>query len=730
MRRPLLALPLLAVFGAPASADDGLRPGETVRVSSDVFPGAVPETEDGLPTLWPVRIIDAWTGRPIPGATVRVPNHNVGGSAPEDIFDRCSGTADRDGWVRLPWKEARRFHDYIVADAPGYAPNPLCKFEAPSCQLVPGTDVPVQILDFTGQPVADARVALNLGCGHIPEQRHAVTDAQGRAVLGSMDPTVAWRNPSCIWLECSRLDQGPAILSAVWRPGDAPVPVYCDPGIVVFGRVLGPDGKPVENAVVGADDRERPWMRTGADGRFRLVGVEPWTRIDVYPTYSREEPMTWFYAPPEGVERTFVLGSAESGAELEVTLLGAAGEPAVGARVVAVRSSDGFTVPRMSDSTGWAGFSLPPGHYEVEVHGALGAWGAARGAVDLEEGGTASLTLTVPRRTTVRVDAARVKDLRVRLCTAREYKELKPAAIDGQDVAVPTDEPAAFLVWGHERGELVANIIHVPRQPPDDDAPLVLDWVPTTRVTARLVGPDGSSALGHLSVVRFRNRSGWRSLGEDTDATSTPSEETRLSGTLDWTAKPDDPGLAPAFGTLRIDERGKPVDLGEVQFRAAHGSALQLELPPGSSAEGAMATVTLPLEKFKWQGVIRSDNSLGIDLSWLVPGDVLTVSVPGPLVPRDFRVDAAGSWIVRWPDTSLRIHAVDEAGAPIPDASVRLDDPVVTSETTGAGALLLGIPPGTHEVLVAADGYLAKILTLTLAEGDPREVRVQLPVRD
>ena len=86
-------LALLAVFAAAggSSADDGLRPGESVREADDVYPCS-PFQE-----LWAVRIVDAWTGRPIPGATVHVPNHVPDGATPEDISDLCAAQAEAKG---------------------------------------------------------------------------------------------------------------------------------------------------------------------------------------------------------------------------------------------------------------------------------------------------------------------------------------------------------------------------------------------------------------------------------------------------------------------------------------------------------------------------------------------------------------------------------------------------------------------------------------------------------
>ena len=730
LRALVPALLLTPLVAARATADDGLRPGETVRETDAVYPGAVPEDDDGLPTLWPVRIVDAWTGKPIPGATVRVPEHGAGdGAAPQDMYDLCSGTADKDGWVRLPWKQAMGWRDYILADAPGYAPNEYCDLGSKSCALSPGADVPIVLRDYTGRTVAGARVALNLCCQHISDQRESATDAAGRAVLRSIRPQEAQRNAACIWLEAPRLHRGTAILGTVWRPGDPPVPIYGAPGVVVAGTVIGPDGKPRENAVVGAHGQGRPWMRTGADGRFRLVGVTPWTQIDLYPKYGSDEPMTWFFAPPEGVERTVTLGAPNSGVALKVTLRGPSGEAAEGARIVVVRPLDGLTAPRVSDASGAGEFSLPAGHYEVVAGDDLGPWNAARGTVDLRDGEPAALSLAVTPRPTVRIDASRLKGVKVKLCTAREERDIDPQAIDGRDVPVPADEPAAFFVWGHEDRELLVHVVEVPPPGPAREKPLVLDWVPATRVTARLCGPEGAPVEGRLTIERERGAPERDSTRPGTTGTATPAAETHLTGTVDWVAVPNDKGLGPSSGTIRITEAGKPVDLGEIRLRPAFGRVFRVEIPKDTPTDGVMATVTVRRTSYLWTGIIGKDGTLDADVPWIGPGEVVTVSIPGNLAPCELRVAGPPPWIAKWPRTSLTVHATDETGNDISGASVLLDDPVVTWETTGAGALLLGVRPGPHEVVVAADGCRAKIVTLTLAEDDPREIRVRLSAR-
>ncbi|MBN2491236.1 MAG: hypothetical protein JXQ29_10360, partial [Planctomycetes bacterium] len=312
-----LAAPL-AARPAPAQPTPrpDLGPGEAVEETDAIFPGAESLDEEGEPRIWAVRIVDARTGLAIPKAVVQVPNHVRRGAAPEDIYYRHVARADRDGWVRVPCKQLEGWRDYIVADAPGYAAEEQCCPDDTECALVAGADVPVVLVDYTGRPVAGARIALNLGCGHIPDQREAATDAAGRAVLRSIYPP----RHDDIWVDAPGQHRGTTRLAGTWRPGSPPVLIHTSPGIVVAGRLLLPDGKPWTGALVGPHGFHRPWARTDHEGRFRLAGVSAWSVIEVYATDDEEEPCAQFHAPPEGVERVLVRGAPTSGAPLQVRL--------------------------------------------------------------------------------------------------------------------------------------------------------------------------------------------------------------------------------------------------------------------------------------------------------------------------------------------------------------------------------------------------------------------------
>lgn len=491
----VLALVIVVLsFGGAVRGDDDLRDGESVTETKEAFPGAVPLDADGEETLWCVRIVDA-DKRPIPGARVSVPWH-PGWGAEEEQHYQCAATADWDGWVRLPWPAVNGWVNYVFADAPGYAANEYCEPGDTECVLQRGTDVPVVLLDYVGRPVPNARIALNLGCGHVPDQRTAVTNADGRAVLRDILPS----RHRDIWVEAPHCHRGTTRMRRTWRVGDPPVAIDTSPGLTTSGRILGKDGTPVPYVVVGASDRHRPVTTTDRDGRFELVGVSAWSEIEFYPPPTIGFKGA-FMVPPEGVERVLTLGAATTGIAVTVQCVDSKGEPTKGVRAALVRTSDGLTASVLCDKQGQAVLDVAPGQYRVLADGELGTWGSGEVAIDVAAGQSPSIKVVVPRNPTVRVNASRVADLRVGLTTRRGFRRL---TFDGDDldnveVPVPVDERAVFRISGTD-GELLVSYVDAP-------APggfVTLDWVPVTRVTARLVGPDGRPVPGVLTLQRER----------------------------------------------------------------------------------------------------------------------------------------------------------------------------------------------------------------------------------
>jgi hypothetical protein len=701
-----------------------MREGEWVRESPAAFPGAEPPDADGGASVWCVRIIDAVDRRPIAGALVQVPNHPSEGVPAAELHHQCVRRADEHGWVRLPWAGVAGWRDYVFADAPGYAAHEYCDPGSVECALQRGTDVPVLLLDYTGRPVSGGRIALNLGCGHVPDQRSALTDANGRATLRDILPS----RTKDILVVAPGCHSGATGLHGTWRPGGPPVLIDVSPGITVEGRVLGRDGGPVAGVRVGARGRQRPWTRTDVAGRFRLVGVSAWSAVAFEPPSRLGLAEGWFTAPPEGVERTLVLGEPVRGVLLAIRARAPTGEPAAGVRISVVRASDGLTATGRSGDGGDVEFSVAPGRYQVLADGELGTWGTATGAVDVRKGDKASTTLTVPRNPTVRVDASRVLGMRVGLTTARAFRRLEPAEIDGKDVPVPAGVRATFRVSQWERRELTVNHVDVP----EPGSTVVLEGAPVTWLRARLLGPDGEPVQGTLSV---RRELGTVSFGEDDEPRAPATEvaaQTRLVGTVTWTASPEDDALSPVHGDITLPPGGGELDLGEIRLTEPRGPELRVVLPADLQGAEGSVTVSLLRSNALFWNALAADGTVSTGLSSVGEGDRLLIRLDAPgVLPLSFRAPGPPPWTVEWPTASLRISVASEDEEPMTEAVAIVDGVVFEGAFESGSALhVRGLAPGEHDVVIAERDHVAKILHLVVREGEQRDLSVALATRE
>ncbi|MBN2491868.1 MAG: hypothetical protein JXQ29_13560, partial [Planctomycetes bacterium] len=392
-----------------------------------------------------------------------------------------------------------------------------------------------------------------------------------------------------------------------------------------------------------------------------------------------------------------------------------------------------------SDAAGAATFSLPAGRYEILVDGELGEWGTARRDLELEDGSAAAtVALEVPRNPTVAVDASRVRGLRLALTTARQFRRLEPEQIDGKRVPVPAGERAVFRVSGEEDGELLVHFIDVPPQSSGDDRPVVLDWLPVTRVTARLRAPDGSAARGRLRIVRERGNPAFETAEPRTESTEAPVARTRLTGTVDWIAVADDAALAPAYGTVALSEPGATVDLGDVRLAPAGGFSLSVETPAALRDKDLRLAVALRRTNYVSVSMNRagSDGLLRADLrelSWIGTGEQLELSVDEEpaWLPCVVRIESPPPWRVRWPTAELGLRILDAAGHPLTEAAVIADGTLLPLEPDAAGALRLhGLTAGPHEIVVADRRHRARVLRLIFRDGERRDLEVRLRARN
>ncbi|MBK8096132.1 MAG: hypothetical protein IPK26_03445 [Planctomycetes bacterium] len=604
-----------------------------MRETDAAFPGAEPRDAAGEPTLWCVRIVDAIDRRPIAGALVQVPWHREEGVPEPETHFQCAGRADDDGWVRLPWVAVQGWRDYVFADAVGYAANEYCSPGDSVCILQRGVDVPVQVVDYMGRAVPSARVELVLGCGHVPSQRTAFTDAHGHAVLPAIQPS----RHEDLFVTAKDCILGGYRLRRTWRTGDPPVVIDVVPGTSVSGRVVDTNGRPIAGMRLGASNQAR-WTRTDRDGRFTLTGIAHWQTIAFVPPEPTGLPRGQFVAPPAAQPRLLVLGQQEPSVQVRVHAHGPADEPAAGVRVTLVRKSDGLVVTARADDDGMVELAAPAGAYRLLADGELGRWGRTEVALDVDASAVPTQSLSLPRNPTVRVDASRVQDLTLGITTADAFLQLYPAAVDGKDVPVP-QEPATFRISTRADGELPVR--HVPVPAPG--SALVLEGFPETRVLAHFVDPDGAAIAGTLVVQR---RLGPQDLGWEAphEPFSSAVASTLLTGTVTWIAMPADAALAPLHGDLVLKGGGGEVDLGALTFAKPRAPDLTVQFPAGIDS-ATVQVAQVGRNGFLWSRI--DEQGLASGLSAATTGDQVTISTGEPnALPMHFPAPGPPPWNV------------------------------------------------------------------------------------
>ncbi len=219
------------------------------------------------------------SGKPVPGVQIELSplRGGKGRSTRTDAQGRYTLTS-------LPgqWRVSPLWLPMTLVQGPGQWWKDLTLTEGQGpVELEPWEAMPAApplrfiVRDENGRPAAHARIIHNVGTAHIPEE----ADDRGEFAAIGFEPG---REVSVEVRLGDRMTDGPdRAIAGLTRP----VEVTIRPGlaIVVAGRVLGPDGKPVADAAVRVHYRDRaprgrasglvpilnPDSRTGPDGRFR-----------------------------------------------------------------------------------------------------------------------------------------------------------------------------------------------------------------------------------------------------------------------------------------------------------------------------------------------------------------------------------------------------------------------------------------------------------------------------
>ncbi|MGD2174868.1 MAG: carboxypeptidase regulatory-like domain-containing protein, partial [Candidatus Brocadiaceae bacterium] len=219
-------------------------------------------------------------GEPVQGAQVNV-HLASSGPGPQDFFRGEDLPTDEKGRWRAQGApaDARRFSIHVshpdYAAEPHYRPvdaEKLLSMEHVSV-LESGCALRGRVTDAEGNPIADARVMLGADRFGLLREPSTNTDEEGRFAFDSVSPTVQT-------VTAYARGYAPDLRRVKVSAEAEPLTFRLDRGHTIRGRVVGPDGTPLEGAGVAADTwrdcRPNFWeARTDAEGRFEWNSAPP-----------------------------------------------------------------------------------------------------------------------------------------------------------------------------------------------------------------------------------------------------------------------------------------------------------------------------------------------------------------------------------------------------------------------------------------------------------------------
>jgi hypothetical protein len=703
----LLTLALVASpWGDRARAGDAPETAEWERP----YDGVVPGTPDDAEFFGWTRVVDADTGRPIPGARFVRWSEFVWEGAVERSWPVGTATADATGLAIVDPSEASG-SGHWTASAPGYAT--ACDFGARPPDVMAlrrGETVALRLLDPLAGPVEGARIEWLHGCSHAPTLRAAVTDAHGFARFEDVDPS-----EGRLWLATPRGTLDLVDASQVFSIGEAVPSVVLDPGVVPHGIVVDRLGRPVRHALVRSVECGRgPSTLTGLDGRFRLpairkgsdLWVRPWDfkseqvpslddRDYRHPQRIALDPWDLVETPWEGAKirvRARLVGGAKADAETLVDVV----READGAR------KDVQVRPEGDEAGGdrHGEIDVAPGRYRLLQGQDLGSdFDMDERSVEVAPGAVADVEVALRIRPRLRLRGDLPRDAVVDLVTRAEALPLAGSAEERQ-VRLSRDVEAAVRVR-----HLGVTFV-LPVGPARDGwREVVVALPPAHRIRwPQGVVPEDVRLLRGRHDQALEEHEG----GVETRAVGDLVLEVDLGGDLGTRRLPLRLPSAPAVDPV-IDPRQAP------RVTAERVSTYRVVAPEGTSPTYSMSS---------------SGGYTGIDVGGVLQGSVgarLEARIPG-FVAKRLVVTHIEEREIRWGTASLTLTVVDDEEQAAPARVVLDDQPYDLPE----GVLSLGgLDAGPHRLLVAPEGSKgpAKEIRLVLAEGEKRERRVVLDGR-
>ena len=674
----LLTVCILVPAGARAEDD-------RVEAHVETFP-LILRTEE-RPDALMTTVVDARTGVPIAGATVRGYAETIDGRAAAVNALLLTMKTDRYGLAVGQIDTRALSASHWIVSAEGYRPYAEYHgFWPPErVDLEPATPVAVRILGPYGEPVTGALVEGYTGCPHAPPAVRGRTDENGvfRAADGSPEGFSLWvRAPGC----ASTSEELPAVF------GDEPCVEVLPPGISVRGRVRDGDGRPIPGVVLrGANYPRGPAAVTDIEGRFVLEGLDPEEGLQVFhPTIHLDAPhvvervaedvpldLVWTLEglAPVGEPGTVTIHArgpdGEAVADLDLLVVGPDG-----------RADDGTT-----DAEGKCVLALSAGRYRVRGDDPFDPFDVKEEVVVVPPDGEVSQELALSPRPRLQIAGQVPTDLGLSIVAAgRAYSGPGESEEPNPPVWVPAQARAVICLRNYEQ----AWAHFVPVGPVVDGVRTATLDVPSPH-SIRLAGDvalDGASVVltprAHPGVERW--------LMDIVDGTVPVWWGGRFDLTLqledgrpDRVVPLDLPPLASGAVERRIEiERdATPVsESGEARLilKRADGQPVREVTVSGGKVGAA------------WSG-FRGEWDNPVEVS--APCRVL-VTAPG-LHPLQLDVTSPGERDVVFPAAGIDLTTVDASGSPV--ASAVLVNGVLYEAPEGRLSMR-GFPAGDHAVVL------------------------------
>lgn len=670
-------------------------------------------------TLWPdaptgervgvYRVVDE-LGEPIPRAVAYATDER-GVPAGGVFWYQTKAEADADGFIRMPYSNER---DLEVLMAPGYATlaeDPLSDFEVVT--MVRGYDIPLQLVDWMGRPVAGAEVGLTRYCGHRPDFH----------VFRSGEDGIAWLRGVRAFGQETYV-RAPGLGARMyeelyWQPGQAPVLMRLEWSPDIVGQLLDAKGASLAGVPIGAMHLHRgPWTWTDHQGRFRLTSAAPDTRLvlrhvgerysfDARPCLSRPCVMRMDCATAlmetsqTGVIRLRCLRRSDR-SPLRNTDLGADGE---------------------TDADGLLEWSAPRGMQGVQLGDGLTPFESDEVVVDVRTGEVSEAEVLVRERPTVTFRVAGgPKERELPFCELMGPGwSVDVSELEGQPIPVPCDGRAAFWI-GRKCFPLPADFA-------TRRDPIVVDHPEPARLKGQLVDASGNCIRGRVSF----DEEEWIATDED-GAFAIDADHAWLY------CAADDPRLQSrtiAFQHPQWTHEGA-FDLGAIPLFAASAlCVLDSNGEPISATGWLVRDGTRVLSHGPWHTTLSITGDPADELPLLQAGDAIDLHAferwdedapADPTIvyaPFRFPLEGSGPWTIHVPAGRVTITVSDQNGQALADYAIyyrtRMWDPRTPQLE------IRGLHAGKHQFVIAARGHRTCIADLVLADGEQRTLAVRLP---